>query len=210
MDEQLHPTDIQWDRITYPCPIHLFCICSLLCHTPLSASGCNTIAYITRQVTYNIMPLTHWGRLMHICIGKLTIIGSDNGLSPGKCQTIIWNNAGISLIGHLGTDFSEILIEIYTFPFKKMYLKMLSRKWRPSCLGLNALTLRCFYASRSSLFQIMANCLFGTKPLSKEIFRHHCVNVRVYYSTEILWKSFNKIHFMLFYGGKSQSWSTLR
>ena len=26
--------------------------------------------------------LTHLGRLTHICVGKLTIIGSDNGLSP--------------------------------------------------------------------------------------------------------------------------------
>ena len=23
--------------------------------------------------------LTHWGRVMHICVGNLTIIGSDNG-----------------------------------------------------------------------------------------------------------------------------------
>ena len=30
--------------------------------------------------------LTHWCRVMHICVGKLTIIGSDNGWSPGRCQ----------------------------------------------------------------------------------------------------------------------------
>ena len=40
--------------------------------------------------------LTHWGRVMHIC--KLTITGSDNGLSPGQHQAIIWTNAGILLI----------------------------------------------------------------------------------------------------------------
>ena len=28
--------------------------------------------------------LSHWGRVMHICVGKLTITGSDNGLSPGS------------------------------------------------------------------------------------------------------------------------------
>ena len=39
----------------------------------------------------------------------------------------------------LGTNFSEILIEIYTFSFKKMQLKILSGKWRPFCLGLNEL-----------------------------------------------------------------------
>ena len=83
--------------------------------------------------------LTRWGRVTHICVVKLTIIGSDNGLSPGRCQAIIWTNAGILLIGPLGTNFSEILIGIQTFSFKKMDLKMSSAKWRPFCLGLNEL-----------------------------------------------------------------------
>ena len=75
--------------------------------------------------------LTLWGRVTHICVGKLTIIGSDNGLSPERRQAIIWTNAGILLIGPLRTNFSEILIEIQTFSFKKMHLKMSSAKWRP-------------------------------------------------------------------------------
>ena len=49
---------------------------------------------------------------MNICIGDLTISGSDNGLSPGWHQAIIWTNAGILFMGPLGTNFSEILIEI--------------------------------------------------------------------------------------------------
>ena len=57
--------------------------------------------------------------------------------SPGRRQAIIWTNAGILLIGPLGTNFSELLIEIQTFSFKKMHLKMSSVKWRPFCLGLN-------------------------------------------------------------------------
>ena len=85
------------------------------------------------------MALTHWDRVTHICVGKLTIIGSDNGLSPGRRQAIIWTNAGILLIEPLGTNFSEILIVIPTFPFKKIHLKMSSGKWQPSCLGLNVL-----------------------------------------------------------------------
>ena len=56
--------------------------------------------------------LTHWGRVTHICVSKLNIIGSDNGLSPGRRQAIIWTNDGILLIAPLGTNFSEILIEI--------------------------------------------------------------------------------------------------
>ena len=62
--------------------------------------------------------------MTHIFVGKLTIIGSDNGLSPGQRQAIIWTNAGILLIGPLGTNFSEILIAIQTFSFKKMHLKI--------------------------------------------------------------------------------------
>ena len=84
--------------------------------------------------------LTHWGRVTHICVGNLTNIDSDNGLSPGRRQAIIWPNAGLLLIGPLGTNFNEILIEILTFSFKKMRLKVSSAKRRPFCLGLNELT----------------------------------------------------------------------
>ena len=60
--------------------------------------------------------------MMHICIGKQTIIGSDNGLVPDRRHAIIWTNAGILVIGTLGTNSSEIC----TFSFKKMHLKMSS------------------------------------------------------------------------------------
>ena len=83
--------------------------------------------------------LTHWGRATHICVSKLTIIASDNGLSPGRRQAIIWNSAGILSIGLLGTNFSEILIKILTYSFKEMRLEVSSAKWRPFCLGLNVL-----------------------------------------------------------------------
>ena len=74
--------------------------------------------------------LIHWGRVMHICISKLTIIGSDKGLSLGWRQAIIWTNAGIFLIRTLGTNYGEISSGIHTFSFKKIYLKMSSVKWR--------------------------------------------------------------------------------
>ena len=83
--------------------------------------------------------LTHWGRVTHICVSKLTIIGPDNGLSPGRRQAIIWTNAGILLIGPLGTNFSENLIGIQTFSFKKMpfenvVCEMSSILSRPQCV----------------------------------------------------------------------------
>ena len=77
--------------------------------------------------------------MTHIFVSKQTTIGSDNGLSPGRRQAIIWTNAGILLIWTLGTNFSEILREIHVFSFKKIHLKMSSVKWRPFCLGLNVL-----------------------------------------------------------------------
>ena len=45
---------------------------------------------------------------MHICVSKLTIIGSYDGLWPGRSRAIIRTNAGILLIEHIGTDFNEI------------------------------------------------------------------------------------------------------
>ena len=80
--------------------------------------------------------LTHWVRVSHICVSRVTIIGSDNGLPPGWRQAIIWTNAGILLIGPLVKNVSEILIDIYIFLFKKMHLKMSSGKWQPFCLDL--------------------------------------------------------------------------
>ena len=49
----------------------------------------------------------------------VVLVGSDNGLSPDWRQAIIWTNAGILLIGPLGTNFREILIEIVKLSFKE-------------------------------------------------------------------------------------------
>ena len=88
----------------------------------------------------NKLFLTHWGRVTHICVSKLTILGSDNGLFPGRCQAIIWTNSGIMLMGSLETNFDENLIKIQQFPFNYMHWKMSPGKWRPLRLGLNVLT----------------------------------------------------------------------
>ena len=82
--------------------------------------------------------------MTHICVSKLTINGSDNGLSPGRRQVIIWTNAVILLVGPLGTNFSEILISLYSF--KKMHMKMSSGNWQPSCPSLNVLTITIIWS----------------------------------------------------------------
>ena len=102
--------------------------------------------------------LTHWGQVTHICVSNPTIIGSDNGLSPWRRQAIIWYNAGILLIRRLGTNFSEILIGIQTFSFKKMHLKMSSAKWRPFCLGLNVLMTGTIHAITAEAMILTRDC----------------------------------------------------
>ena len=90
--------------------------------------------------------LTHWGRVTHICVSKLTIIGSDNGLLPGGRQVIIWTNDGILLIGTLETNFREILSKIHIFSLKKVPLKLSSAKWQPFCICLNVSSNDDYYA----------------------------------------------------------------
>ena len=128
--------------------------------------------------------------MTHICVNKLTITGSDNGLSPDRRQAIICTNGGILLIRTLGTNFSEIESETDTFSSKEMHLKMSSGKWRPFCLGLNVLT-RCGLVtshgkhwSWSTLVQVLAWRLTGAKLLPEPISTNYCQwNLRpLYYS----------------------------
>ena len=79
----------------------------------------NDIDHDQQKVNRTGQLLTHWGRVTQICVGNQTIIGSDNGLSPGRHQAIIWTNAGILSIGPLGTNLSEILAEIIAFSLRK-------------------------------------------------------------------------------------------
>ena len=95
--------------------------------------------------TWRYLALTHWDRVTHICVSKLTIIGSDNGLSPDRRQAIVWNNPGIVLIGPLETNFSEILSKIHIFSLSKMHSNMSSGKWLPFCFGLDVLSLGPHY-----------------------------------------------------------------
>ena len=79
--------------------------------------------------------------MTHICISKLTIIGSNNGLSPDRRQAITWINDGLSLITPLGTNFSEIWSEIHTFHSRECILEtvvceMASILSRPQCVEL--------------------------------------------------------------------------
>ena len=82
--------------------------------------------------------ITHWSRMTHKCVNKLTITGSDNGLSPDRRQTIIWTNPGIFFIEPLGSNFSEILRNSYIFiqenPFWNVVCEMVAILSRPPCV----------------------------------------------------------------------------
>ena len=58
-------------------------------------------------------------------------------------------SSGILLIGTLGTNFSDILSEIYIFSFRKMHLKM-SAKWRAFCLCFSVLKLTLMFIAMTS------------------------------------------------------------
>ena len=101
------------------------------------------VLYIDYYIAVWVDPCTlliHWGRVTHICVSKIIIIGSNNGLLPDRRQAIIWTNAGLLSIGPLRTYFNENLIKIQQFSLTKMHVKMSSAKWCPSCLGLNVLS----------------------------------------------------------------------
>ena len=68
--------------------------------------------------------------------------------SPIWPQAIIGTNAWLLSIRPWGTNFSEILIQMQTFSFGKMRLKMSSAKWRPFCPGGDELSETVEYIAR--------------------------------------------------------------
>ena len=142
--------------------------------------------------------------MTHICVSKIISIGSDNGLSPGRRQAIIWTSAGILSIGPLGTNFSENWIKVHTFSFKKMHLKMSSGKWRPCCLGLNVLTkkhISGMYYTKERLgnevtfFATLVAWLVNiNNPLNIQVSLSCCLNSYMYF-IQTLHNSFCYSHF---------------
>ena len=111
---------------------------------------------------------THWGRVTHICVTKLT----------GRRQTIIWTNDWILLIWPIGTNFSEMLIGTHIFWFKKMHLKMSSGYRRSFCLGLNLL--RCTFNVSESFNLRLARASSYCHPPNIHIFTYYfkpCIRI---------------------------------
>ena len=75
--------------------------------------------------------------MTHICVGNLTIIVSDNGLSPYRRQAIIWTIAEILLIGPLGTNLSEFFYQNSNICIQENAFENVVCKLTSICLGLN-------------------------------------------------------------------------
>ena len=90
------------------------------------------------------IPRDHWGQVTHICVSKLSTIDSHNYLSPGRCQAITLTIAGILLIIPLGTNCSEILIEIDILSLKNasenIVCRMAAIFSRSKCVNTRAST----------------------------------------------------------------------
>ena len=86
--------------------------------------------------------LTYWGRATHICVGNLTTIGPDNGLSPGWRQAINWTNAGIyhwTLRNKIQWNFNPPAPFFLSFKNMRLKVSKSTVKLRLFCLGINVL-----------------------------------------------------------------------
>ena len=124
---------------------------------------------IFRQSGNIIAKLTHWGRVTHICVGNLTIIGSDNGLSPGGQQAIIWDNAGILLTGPLEINFNEILIENQSIFIQENQFENVVQKAilsQPQCQGWGTRTQYSYSQYSSTEFIVLVLYSYSWVPKS--------------------------------------------
>ena len=56
---------------------------------------CKSTIFMLENCWITNRGLNHWGRVTHIYVSILNIIGSDNDMSPVRHQAIIWTNSGI-------------------------------------------------------------------------------------------------------------------
>ena len=131
-----------------------------MCTPTLNLSSITTKRPAKIEIFHSVT-IDHWGRVTHIWATELTILGSDNGLSPGRRQAIIWTIAGILLIGPLGTNFSEILINTFGY----VVCEMLSISFRPQRVNCVSVYSQCWINRTDSISIHMAlkraNCRHG-------------------------------------------------
>ena len=86
---------------------------------------------------------TNWGQAMHICVGKLDIIGSDNGLVPWHYLNQCWNIVNWTLANKLQWNFNwnpNIFIQENALVY--VVDEMTSILLRPQCANMATLLYR--------------------------------------------------------------------
>ena len=80
--------------------------------------------------------LTHWGRVTHICVNKLTIIGSDNGLLPSHYLNQCWNNVDWTLRNKLQWNLNRnYFIFFQENAFQNVVYEMVVILYRLQCVN---------------------------------------------------------------------------
>ena len=115
--------------------------------------------------------------MTHICVNKLTIIYSDNGLSPGRRRAVIWTNARILLIWTVGKKRQwNLNRNSYIFIQENVFKKYLLKD-------------RGHFVS-ATMYQV---CI-GTGYEKEGPFRKQTYSVPLRKERKVLWHRFNHIH----------------
>ena len=85
--------------------------------------------------TTHIHHLAHLPLVPHIFVSESGQHCCRWWLASIRRQAIIQTNAWLLWIGHLGTNFNDLLINIQNFLLTRMHLTISSAKWRPFHLG---------------------------------------------------------------------------
>ena len=126
--------------------VYIYCVHSYIC-TCIQITKFADIIPQWHGVTHVsevavVIALTHWGRVTHICVSNVTIIGSDNGLSPDWCQAIIWTSDGNIVDWTLGILRNKLQWNLKRNPyifiqenaFESVVWKMSAILSRPQCV----------------------------------------------------------------------------
>ena len=113
------------------------------------------VASVSNVSCHFVTALTHWDRVTHICVCKLTIIGSDNSLSswtaPSHYQNQCWIIVNWTLTKELQWNFnrnSNILIQENAF--ESVVCEVASILSRPQCVNARQETYQWWWGSLAS------------------------------------------------------------
>ena len=136
-----------------PCYLHMVAcggdITTLIVVTAVDATNDDKVGIMT---ILSVMLLTHWGRMTHLYVSKLTRIGSHNRLAPWPAPSHYLTQCWDIVNSNPRNWLRWILSKIHTSSFKKMHLKMSSAKWRQFCLGLNVASWNVFIPTLQGCF----------------------------------------------------------